>query len=474
MEERGKIPPGLPRANPTTSYWQDPPDPIAEHRSTTELPPTADYVIIGSGISGASIAYHLLERDPSASIIMLEARTASSGATGRNGGHTKAASYRSFASHESSHGLADAIKIARLEHATIRATHALAASLDIACASTPCDTVDIVLSARHLAAGEAAIGRMRATMGAGDPAARYEVCGAAEARRRFAGAPAGVLGAFVYEAGSVSAYRFAVGLLRVCLRRGLRLYTRTAALSVARRDGGGGWAVETERGTVAAGRVVLATNGYTAHLIPALQGLIVPLRGQVSAQRPGSKLAEMGLETTYSFIYEKGYEYMISRPPGTEDVGTVVIGGGLGTLPQDGASEFGETDDGALHSGLSAYLRDCTERYFESNWGEDAAEGRVKKEWSGIMGTSADGLPYVGEIPDAEGLWICASFNGHGMVLCLKCAEALVDMMVGGERKERLDGWFPKAFRMTKERLENRFEGRLDMKPPGEAMFKET
>lgn len=85
MEERAKVPPGLPREHPTISYWQDPPDSIADLRSTAALPPFADYVVIGSGISGACIALNLLIAKPKAEVVMLEARSASSGATGRNG-----------------------------------------------------------------------------------------------------------------------------------------------------------------------------------------------------------------------------------------------------------------------------------------------------------------------------------------------------------------------------------------------------
>lgn len=85
MEERAAIPPGLPRSNPTVSYWQDPPDAIADHRTTPELPQSADIVIIGSGISGASIAFNILDQEPMKKVIVLEARQACSGASGRNG-----------------------------------------------------------------------------------------------------------------------------------------------------------------------------------------------------------------------------------------------------------------------------------------------------------------------------------------------------------------------------------------------------
>ena len=137
MEERGKIPTDLPHPNPTTSYWQNPPSDISDCRTTPQLPSTAEYVVIGSGISGSFIAYNLLEQYPGANVVMLEARQACSGATGRNGGHTKAASYRAFLDHEQELGTAEAVKIARLEYDNIRATHEFARRHGIQCAKCP-------------------------------------------------------------------------------------------------------------------------------------------------------------------------------------------------------------------------------------------------------------------------------------------------------------------------------------------------
>ncbi|KAG9576400.1 FAD dependent oxidoreductase, partial [Aureobasidium melanogenum] len=406
MEERARIPVDLPLPNPTTSYWQDPPDEIANLQTTKELPKYADYVIIGSGISGAAIAYNLIKKKPNSSILMLEARQACSGATGRNGGHTKAASYRSFLEHEAEHGLEDAIKIARLEYANIRETHALARYLSIDCASTPCDTVDIIYDAGALAQGKKAIARMQETMGPDDPAAKYKILSVEEAKVKYHTPDA--LGAFVYEAGSISAYRFTIGMLKHCLERGVNLQTNTPVEGIEPAKDFNSeaprWTAKTSRGSVETANLVLATNGYTAHLLPQMQGIIVPLRGQITAQRPGSKLP--GLDTTYSFIYAQGYEYMITRPPGTLDAGAIVIGGGLGRLANTGASEFGTVLDTDLNAEISTYLYNCTAGYFGDNWGEDAKEGRIVKEWSGVMGTSADGLPYVGSMPEMPGMFV--------------------------------------------------------------------
>jgi monoamine oxidase len=73
------------------SFWRAEPHKLDRHRSTHQLPATADIVIVGGGFAGASIAHHLLSKSESApvrpSILILEARDACSGATGRNGAY---------------------------------------------------------------------------------------------------------------------------------------------------------------------------------------------------------------------------------------------------------------------------------------------------------------------------------------------------------------------------------------------------
>ena len=80
--------PGIPKQNSSVPYWTHPSSPIAQHGHDTELPDYADIVIIGSGITGTSIAKALLEYKPEdglqpSKVVMIEARDACSGATGR-------------------------------------------------------------------------------------------------------------------------------------------------------------------------------------------------------------------------------------------------------------------------------------------------------------------------------------------------------------------------------------------------------
>lgn len=82
---------GLPSKSSTASFWHSEPSNLLKaHRSTRELPGTADVVIVGSGMTGASVAHHLLTDDEVVErsgkkprVVMLEAREACWGATGR-------------------------------------------------------------------------------------------------------------------------------------------------------------------------------------------------------------------------------------------------------------------------------------------------------------------------------------------------------------------------------------------------------
>jgi hypothetical protein len=93
---------------------------------------------------------------------MLEAREACSGTTGRNGGQSKAALYRSFSDREQQLGLSEAIRIARMDHSYIQATCDFAREHHIDCACNLCNPVDMILSSQvHLQPEIWAIERFR-------------------------------------------------------------------------------------------------------------------------------------------------------------------------------------------------------------------------------------------------------------------------------------------------------------------------
>ncbi|KAL2432823.1 hypothetical protein ABEF95_013379 [Exophiala dermatitidis] len=506
MEQRSKIPPGLPRENPIKSYWQDPPSDIADCRTTPDLPTHADVVIIGSGVSGASISYNLLSSEPNLKVVMLEARQAASGASGRNGGHTKPATYRSFSDNVQAVGAEDAMKITRLEQSTMEAIHAFSHEHQIDCDSHRCQTVDVFYDPAQLQAAQKSVALMEKLMGPENCPKHIFHDGKTTAERYLA---QDSLGSVEYESGSLNAYKFTIGVLKVALQMGLNLQCNTPAIRISKSDPDTTnptawednaktsssvlWAVSTaSRGTISTPKLVLSTNAYSATLYPPLQGVVVPLRGVVTAQRPGQSISQSqlggrcGLVTTYSFVHEGDFEYMITRP--SHDCKfDIVIGGGMHVAPHGGLSEYGNTDDTTYDEASAEYLLQCTKnKYFNNIWGPDHPDGQCRSVWSGIMAFSADGYPFIGPVLGEQGLFLHVSFQGHGMVLCFSCARAVAGMildrdgkgeqdgLVGGEGAgvgvgvgdadgnysmsvDGLDSWFPNCYRVTRERLSRKF-----------------
>ncbi|KAI8256033.1 Gamma-glutamylputrescine oxidoreductase [Colletotrichum sp. SAR 10_77] len=95
-------------------------------------------------------------------------------------------------------------------------------------------------------------------------------------------------------------------------------------------------------------------------------------------------------------------------------------------------------------------------KFFLDGWGSETTS-EIEAIWSGIQGHTADGLPIVGQIPQAllenpgdDGQWMACGFNGYGMDKCWLTGEALVKMMLG----EDVSDWFPQAYMVTEERLQ--------------------
>lgn len=82
------------------------------------MPEKTDVLIIGSGITAASVAHHLLASDSDIHVTVAEARTICSGATGRNGGHILELPYDDYDMEVSLLGKAAAKKLIqfRIDH----------------------------------------------------------------------------------------------------------------------------------------------------------------------------------------------------------------------------------------------------------------------------------------------------------------------------------------------------------------------
>lgn len=227
----------------------------------------------------------------------------------------------------------------------------------------------------------------------------------------------------------------------------------------------GAWIVHTPRGMIEAKQVLLATNAYTSYLLPRFSDLITPVRGEMSALLP-TRAVSAGLGTPFSgkrsYVFWgqsgpgfSGTNYLTQRPfsrtqHGNCVGGELMFGGGRQLAPSFGV---GIDDDGEIDQPVAHYLRTvlnevlCLENH--------GLELTASHEWSGIMGYSKDGRPWVGQVPEevggGSGLWICAGFTGHGMPNASLCAKTVAYMMLG---KDTTGTHLPKDFIISPQRVD--------------------
>jgi len=231
----------------------------------------------------------------------------------------------------------------------------------------------------------------------------------------------------------------------------LNLQTRTPVLSITASDHGT-WVLQTSRGAIDAGKVVMATNAYTSYLVPSMADLIVPCRGQMSALLPGTAFSGSSrTQRSYGFVGPHKDDYLIQRPDQTG--AHLMFGGGRSFGPSLNIS-----DDAKVDENVAKYLRTTLPHLLSSTSNEKGErELKATHQWTGIMGFSRDNLPWVGEVPGSAGLFVLAGYTGHGMPnawLCGKSVAAMVlEKNVDATVEKCVEQGLPRAYLMTEERI---------------------
>lgn len=457
---------GLPVPNSTNSYWhKEPSQKLFGHRSSQDLPSQADIIIVGSGMTGAFAARFLKQSlPPSSKVVLLEAREACWGATGRNGGHCQPFLYGASES------------VAKFEIETYFFLRDLCAAENIPCDWRSVPGVHAMLSQRVYEAARDAVPRLRRKVPefaeklvavGPEGVVVGEGCGEKEIPEWARGLTLEKLrldkpevkGAIVQRfAASMWPYKLVCWVLEKLLDEheadgGFNLQTNTPVTALS-RDGDKAWTLTTPRGKITAPKVLLATNAYTSRLLPDFADLIVPVRGQIGALLPPKP--RVGLDYSYVFFGELDGEdgdastrdeYLVQRPlPG----GELILGGGRHLAK---GTAVGEWRDDEVEPKVAKWLRSELESVLKLGEDEPNKDGlEASMEWTGIMGFSRDQLPWVGAVPEelggGEGLFVASGFTGHGMPRCTLSGRGVARMMVG-EKEHGL----PESFVMSRERV---------------------
>ncbi|KAL4894641.1 FAD dependent oxidoreductase-domain-containing protein [Aspergillus ambiguus] len=474
-----------PVPNPSKSYWQeDPPFPNLVDAQSPDLPTTADIVIIGSGISGASVAYTILtqssKRGASPKVVLVEARKLCSGATGRNGGHIKCSPYLEYAGLKARFGREHAKKLLQFQRRHLAVLLELAQqNEDLKISEVrEVETVDTFTDETTWNEAKKMVHELR--QDAPDMAEDVVIHDGTEACDEYQIDPQYCYGIITYKAGALSAYRLVTALYASLLstyNATFSVETNTPAtdIHVNADNPDRPFTVLTPRGEISAAHVIHATDAFAANLVPGLTDKIFPVRGHMTAQEPGTLFPKLGGARSWSFIHRRGFDYISQRP-----TGELMAGGGVVQSPEKGLDEFGIWRDDRSSYAIRAYLEGLLPAVFgAASWGDDRG-ARVKLAWTGCMGFTPDLLPYVGVLdqritqrktpstqskdgkPLAE--WISAGFQGGGMVLAWLSGVAVGLMLVGEEDEVfgpapgipggRIAEWLPEELICSKQRVD--------------------
>jgi glycine/D-amino acid oxidase-like deaminating enzyme len=422
-EEYASAPPkeartGFPKQEgQSLSYWlqQVRCDPLLDHRTTDALPKDADTVIIGSGISGTLIGKHHLETWPSKSVIVLEAREFCSGATGRNAGHCKPDQWRHYGKLEKAYGEEQAIKIMNNEAETWRALVAYVKENNVDCDLWVGETMDVPLDEEVAKVAKEVFDRYRDAGGKVDHIQVTHDPAEAAKITRIKGAKA----CYSWKASTLQPWKLTAHIMRENLKKGASLQTNTVANSITKDElGARKWVVHTERGDITCDTVVHATNGYSAALEPALKGIIMPKPHICNRVVPPRALSgSKALQNSYGVLLPNGALFSIN--PRCSADGNIMFGGSNpGQKALDAWVEQNpehSTDDGLANlESVTREVQAFAERELDGwNEGQFGPGEGFQYSWSGIIGLSVDGVPFVGELPNKQGQWICAGHHGQ-------------------------------------------------------------
>ncbi len=375
------------------------------------IPQESEVVVIGAGLVGCSIAYQLAKRGKR--VVVLDKRGICSGASGRNGGMTGAGSAMHTETGRAVYSLtSENLRMLREE---------LPRELEDDFSLRLPGTLDIATNDEQLEHLQESTSAQR------ELGADVEMLDLPELKSMVPVVSDKVLGAkFARGSGHLWPFQLVHALANGARRFGADFCVWTTATEILTANGEV-QGVVTERGTIAAQTVVVAANSWTPTLLRDLpEGAVVPARGQILVTEAVGEVIRHPFGTNFDKEY--------GRQTAT---GQILCGGYRRLDVNEGLGSYEERVTPPVLKGIG----ECIATLFPP-----LSSLKVVRNWAGIMGFTADGLPMIGPYGGVKNLYVAAGFNGGGFSWGAATGKALAQLILHGRAAFDLDPFDPNRF----------------------------
>ncbi|MCY0096713.1 NAD(P)/FAD-dependent oxidoreductase [Hoeflea ulvae] len=361
-------------------YWWDASPRPADGQAG--LPATADVVIIGAGYTGLHAAVQTARAG--LETVVVDAEAAGFGCSTRNGGQISTSVKPSFSALSQRYGVARAIEILKEGQASLDHVTNFVSDEDIDC--------DFGMVGRfHGAHTGRQYDKLARDCEISHPGFDTEAFMVPRSQLRTELGTEAYYGGIVFPRhSSIDPGKYHAGLLKVAIAAGARIVSHCRVNELERS--GEAFEVSTDKGRIRAGKVIIATNGYTGPLTPWQQRRVIPIGSYVIATEEIAKDVMDRLFPTNRVLSDTRKLVYYYRP--SPDRKRILFGGRV---------SLQETDPRKSGPKLLAELV----RLFP-----ELGATRISHSWAGIVAFTFDTLMHCGE---DNNLFYAMGYCGSGV-----------------------------------------------------------
>jgi len=373
------------------------PTPVAR-----DFPQQADVAIIGAGFTGLSAARTLAKSG--ASVAVFDAQTIGWGASSRNGGMVLTGLKLPASTLIARYGKEATARMYAASLESIDFVEKLVREENIACDFARCGHLEVACKPKHF-------DDFRRSA---DETARYF-----NHRQRLIPRDQlqSEIGSAIYHGGlvdessaGVNPARLVAGLASAAERAGAAIFEHSHVEEI-QREGARGWKIATQRGTLRAQNVFVATSGYTSRVTPTLQKKIIPIGSYIIVTEvlPEKLAAELSPRNRMIFD-SKNYLYYYRLTPDRR----MLFGGRAAFFPET-SSTIRRSAEILRRGMLTVYpqLRDA----------------KIEYVWGGTLDFAFDIMPHAGQL---DGLHFSLGYAGHGVAMSTYLGDKIAHSILHG------------------------------------------